>query len=101
MTREEYTAWPARFWAKVHKTESCWFWIGGASHSYGTILYQGKRTKAHRISWMLAFGKPPAELDVLHRCDNPRCVNPDHLFLGTALDNMRDSVTELLRKNLM
>jgi hypothetical protein len=81
-----------RFWAKVHKTDGCWLWTGGHSHGYGNLA----RTKqegpilAHRYSYELAYGSFPAELHVLHTCDTPRCVRPDHLFLGTHQDNIAD-----------
>jgi hypothetical protein len=86
-----------RFWAKVQKTKSCWLWTGSRNeHGYGSILGNDRRLiHAHRVSWELANGPIPAGVDVLHNCpggDNPSCVNPAHLWLGTATDNSRDMV---------
>lgn len=91
----------ARFWAKVDKTSSaCWLWTGYlfGSLGYGGIsMSRGKRRGsqgpryAHRVSWELANGPIPPGQCVLHRCDVPRCVNPDHLFLGTHRQNMEDA----------
>jgi hypothetical protein len=79
-----------RFWVKVHKTEGCWLWTGCASR-YGFISWEGRRNRlAHRVSWELHFGPVPGGLCVLHRCDTPLCVRPDHLFLGTVKDNAED-----------
>ncbi len=82
---------PERFWEKVRKGPDCWEWIGcrQASCGYGVIKVDGKVELAHRISWKLVNGDPQ-QLCVLHRCDNPPCVNPAHLFLGSHLENMRD-----------
>src|ERR1700756_2891954 len=84
-----------RFWAKVAKGPGCWEWQGKRHYKgYGhfTVRGQGRRRtlKAHRVSWELANGPIPEGLHVLHSCDNPPCVNPDHLFLGTDMDNVHD-----------
>ncbi len=81
----------AAFWAKVEKSDGCWLWTAskdGAGYGlFGRI--DGKVHRSHRVSWALEHGEFPS-LCVLHRCDNPSCVRPDHLFLGTRDDNMRD-----------
>lgn len=83
-----------RFWAKVDKRSKaeCWPWLGSTnSRGYGSLWVMGKLTAAHRISWSLFNNREiPGGMFVLHNCDNPRCVNPTHLFLGTQFDNMRD-----------
>ncbi len=77
----------ARFWEKIEKKDGCWRWLASTSgDGYGLHA----NTKAHRFSWRVHFGDIPDGLHVCHRCDNPWCTNPDHLFLGTHRDNMRD-----------
>lgn len=69
----------------------CWLWLGAVTKfGYGKITVDGNHTTAHRWSWTLRRGPIPDGLHVLHKCDVPACVNPDHLFLGTALDNDQD-----------
>lgn len=88
-----------RFWSKVHKTETCWLWTGavsgGGGLKHGQVLARGYRRtpqKAHRIAWILTHGPIPDGKQINHHCDVPTCVNPDHLYIGTQLDNMRDAV---------
>jgi hypothetical protein len=76
-----------RFWDKVKKTKSCWIWIGKKrKDGYGVLSINGKEVRVHRFV-MRQFN--PA-IKVLHKCDNPSCVNPNHLFIGTQLDNIKD-----------
>ena len=84
-----------RFFAKVCKTDNCWIWTGGVAGrrncKHGTIRRsKTEKVYAHRLSWEIHFGDIPGGLEVLHKCDNPVCVRPDHLFLGTQGDNNQD-----------
>lgn len=84
-----------RFWEKVDKSGDCWLWTGCVnSYGYGRINIKKKIIKAHRVSWGLLFGPIPKGLCILHKCDNPPCVNPDHLFLGTLSDNTKDMIAK-------
>ena len=82
------------FWDHVAKGDGCWEWTGSRRAGYGRAIVNQKSVRAHRRAWVLTNGPIPDGLFVLHKCDNPPCVRPDHLFLGTQLDNRRDAVAK-------
>lgn len=100
MTISKYTVKDiVRFWSKVNVTEKvddCWEWTASLQNKgYGQFQHGGRAGTmkiASRVSWEIAYGSIPKGVGVLHDCDNPKCVNPNHLFLGTQKRNMEDAV---------
>ena len=81
-----------RLWDKVSRRgeDDCWEWSAYSIDGYGRIYDKGRLVLAHRVSWEINNGPIPSDMHCLHKCDNPSCVNPGHLFLGDHSDNMRD-----------
>ncbi len=107
--RQYYLTPEERFWDKVEKTDTCWNWTAALVGSdnpkyrniggYGAFGFNGKVVRAHRFSYELAFGLIPKGLVVLHSCDNKKCVKPEHLSVGTQMDNVADMDTKGRRIN--
>lgn len=84
-----------RFFPRVNKGLDCWTWKGAVNdYGYGIVYHEKKQYRAHRISWLIHHGEDPGKSFVCHKCDNPICVNPDHLFLGFAKDNIQDMISK-------
>lgn len=85
-----------RFWGRIKKGPDCWLWQGAVNTTgYGMASWEGRKNiVAHRLAYKLLRGPIPAGKLALHRCDTPRCCNPDHLFFGTDADNMADKVAK-------
>lgn len=87
-----------RFLGKVNidGVSGCWLWTGSkrSEMGYGNVKIASRSFAAHRVSWEIVYGPIPPQLKVLHQCDVPACVNPDHLFLGTDKDNHQDKVSK-------
>ena len=81
-----------RFWSNVDRRgpDECWEWSSHRSRGYGVFTTAGRKYKAHRLAWRFTHGPIPDGLLACHKCDNPPCCNPSHLFLGTDGDNTRD-----------
>jgi len=84
-----------RFYDRCQKTKDCWKWTGSLNSSgYGFLKIMGRVRLAHRASYEISVGAIPLGMCVMHSCDNPACINPDHLSLGSHLENMRDMRTK-------
>lgn len=92
-----------RFWEKVNKKSNneCWEWIAHTQLGYGRFRQNNTMVQAHRFSWKFYYGPIPGELHVLHKCNNRKCVNPKHLFLGTDKDNALDKVSKNRQQKLV
>lgn len=88
-----------RFWSTIKKNDKCWEWQGRRDRrNYGTLRVSNKQMLAHRVSWQLNVGRIPTRKLVCHSCDNPPCVRPSHLWIGTNKQNMDDAKSKGLFK---
>lgn len=84
----------------IDDESGCWNWVKASfKGGYGRISISGKICAAHRVSYTLSHGEIGEDLCVLHKCDNPRCINPDHLFVGTQMENMLDKCKKGRHRN--
>jgi hypothetical protein len=89
----ERTDLSERFWAKVNKTDTCWLWTAGTTHSgYGSIRVKGKALRAHRVAYEMLVGPIPEGAVLMHSCDTPACCNPAHLSIGSQRENIHDAI---------
>lgn len=96
INKNEYTKESkVRFFKYVEKSDYCWNWIGGLSTlGYSRFVFNGKIWVGSRLIWTWTFGEIPEKMKICHKCDNRKCVNPDHLFLGTQKDNIQDMLNK-------
>ena len=81
-----------RLFRYIKKTDTCWEWIGAKNYNgYGVLRVYGRNLMAHRLMWIEHNGPIPEDMCACHRCNNPSCVNPNHMFLGTHSENMKDA----------
>lgn len=84
-----------RLYAQVFKTESCWIWLGALDRNkYGRLRARGRDHYAHRLAWEFEHGPITTDFYLCHKCDNPLCIRPSHLFLGTQKQNIQDAKTK-------
>lgn len=86
---------------KSDNKDDCWDWNAALKTGYGSMKYNDKNIRAHRLSWIIHNGSIPDGLCVLHKCDNRKCNNPNHLFLGSKVDNIKDMVSKGRNKYLI
>ncbi len=85
----------SRLWQRVDMNpDGCWLFKGAAKSRYGRIQFRDRLDLAHRVAWILTYGEIPDGMWVLHKCDVPKCVRPDHLFLGTPKENVEDMMAK-------
>lgn len=92
--------WVKRFYSRLERTpRGCWEWTGSKDgKGYGTVGLAKQTYRTHRVSFRIQHGVDPGDLLVCHTCDNPSCINPDHLWLGTVLDNAHDMIAKGRRR---
>lgn len=98
--KQSFDQFVEKFWkrCRTEDVDACWKWTGAhdprKGKGYGHVRFNRKVERTHRIAWILTHGSIPKNLHVCHRCDNPPCCNPRHLFLGTNLDNVNDKLSK-------